>query len=111
MSISKLQDLIDKKAEISLKEDLKNLQRLRSQLPENISSIFNQLKVNFGTSEKPVNISIYDIMYGSSTFVDKFKLEYLEKYKQTESENFIKKVDFIQNQLNDLGLEIEDLKN
>lgn len=111
-TIQNIQELINSKAQKSLSDDMVEMSKLYHKFPEKIKRKISEIYVNIGTIEKPEKVTLHYILSNTSTnFSIKMRDELLNEYIEVESKNFIKKVDSISDQLNELKEEISNIKN
>ena len=109
-SINHLQEMLNNKAEKSLKSDFDKLSEYYKNLPEPLKKLLGTINVNIGTSEKPQIQTLSTILYYSNLY-ESFKKSSIEEYIKEESKSFIKKVDSLQEQLSELQGEVENIRN
>ena len=109
--IDKIQELINKKAEKSLQNDLNKMRELYMSFPRKLRKQFETIRLNLGSQEKPTSESLnYLLCNHSSAFIKKYVEEYLDEYIEEESKIFIEKVDKLHEDLNDLKNEVSNIR-
>lgn len=98
--MEKLQDIINKKAKAKLEMDLAELNDV---VWNKFYHLFNSSKlyINVGSVEKPKNINIGSI-FTNDGFKKQLYEANIERYIEIESKDFVKRVEDLQNQIDEL---------
>lgn len=102
-STQTLQELLDKKALKLAEEIYYSFSKLHNYtVDESIRNYYSSLMVNLGTSEKPSMSNIWSILSNNYQKDDYIKSS-IEYFKKKVTEDFIKKVDSLQDQIDELN--------
>ncbi len=96
-----LQAIVDKRAEDKLNTEIREIHNFLYSKYE----LLSQLTINTGTIEKPQNMSLHRI-FDATVLSKKIFDVNIEKYKEKESEKFIKEMEVLRTRVNEISEQI-----